>query len=79
MTHKEPDGATPFDSDGLILAHIETREELFIAEAGNIGKATLKYLATAPSKRMAPFTREWATGSTRKCSGMYGRGQVNDA
>ncbi len=60
MTHKEPDGATPFDSDGLILAHIETREELFIAEAGNIGKATLKYLATAPSKRMAPFTRESA-------------------
>lgn len=60
MTHKEPEGATPFDSDGLILAHIQTREELFIAEARNIGNATLKYLATAPSKRMAPFTREWA-------------------
>ncbi|MDO8434807.1 MAG: mobile mystery protein B [Candidatus Binatus sp.] len=56
----EPAGATPFDSDGLIPEHIQTREQLFIAEARNISKATLKYLATAPSKRMAPFTREWA-------------------
>ena len=60
MSHEDPEGATPFNSDGLILANIETLEQLFIAEARNISKATLKYLATAPSKRVAPFTREWA-------------------
>lgn len=57
---EEPDGASPFDASGLKLKHIRTRQQLNIAEAKNIGRAITKYLASTPSRRKAPFTREWS-------------------
>jgi len=36
-----------------------TIEEIYIHEAKNITKATLKYLSTTPTKKTAPFTYEW--------------------
>jgi Fic-DOC domain mobile mystery protein B len=56
----EPDGGTPFDGEGLLLTNIRTRDQLFIAEARNISKAALKYLAAVPSERSAPFTLDWS-------------------
>jgi len=56
----EPDSGTPFDASGLRLKHIRTKRQLDIAEAKNISRAITKYLASAPSKRKAPFTLEWS-------------------
>jgi Fic-DOC domain mobile mystery protein B len=52
--------ATPFDRSGLIARHVRNRTDLFAAEARNIAKATLKYFASRPTRRRAPFTLEWA-------------------
>ncbi len=58
--HAKPDGSTPFESSGLKLKHIRTKQQLDVAEARNISRAITKYLASIPSARKAPFTREWA-------------------
>ena len=53
-------GETPIDPSGLKNpGTIRTRRELAAAEAFNIGKAVLKYLAARPSRRSAPFDYEW--------------------
>ncbi|HWL11201.1 MAG TPA: mobile mystery protein B [Planctomicrobium sp.] len=53
-------GETPLDDvSGLILKNIRTRKQLFLAEAENIRKATVKYLAQTPTARMAPFDLSW--------------------
>jgi len=36
-----------------------TMQEIYLFEAKNITKATLKYLAIQPDKKTAPFTYEW--------------------
>jgi len=57
----DPDGATPIDDvTGLIPANIKTRRQLFIAEARNISKPLTRYMAAVPSRRLAPFTLDWA-------------------
>ena len=57
----DPAGATPIDDvTGLIPANIKTRRQLFIAEARNISKPLTRYMAAVPSKRLAPFTLDWA-------------------
>jgi Fic-DOC domain mobile mystery protein B len=53
-------GETPIDVSGLKRKGINTRAELNRAEAENIRKAMLKYLAMRPSRRSAPFTLSWA-------------------
>ena len=53
-------GETPIDVSGLKLIRISTRAELNRAEAENIRKAVVKYLAAKPSSRTAPFTLSWA-------------------
>ena len=52
-------GETPIDPSGLRDRSITTRLELCRAEALNIRKAYVKYLAAAPSKRLAPFDYAW--------------------
>ena len=52
-------GETPFDRSFLKIKQIRTRAQLNAAEAENIRKATVKYLAKKPSKRIAPFRIGW--------------------
>lgn len=49
------------DISGLLLDTTKqyTLQEIYIYEAKNITKATLKYLSAKPSKKLAPFTYEW--------------------
>ena len=54
------DGETPLESrEGLINDTITTRGQLFAAEAENVSFAVIKYLATKPRRRTAPFTFAW--------------------
>ena len=52
-------GETPIDVSGLKRKGIGTRAELNRAEAENIRKAVVRYLAAKPSRRSAPFTLSW--------------------
>lgn len=53
-------GQTPLDDlSGLRIKSIRTTAELNAAEAENIRKAVMKYLATRPSKRAARFDLAW--------------------
>jgi Fic-DOC domain mobile mystery protein B len=47
------------DVSGLIPRHIRSRDDLYAAEAINISKAVVKYLAVRPRPRSAPFTLKW--------------------
>jgi len=38
-----------------------TMQEIYLYEAKNITRATLKYLSATPDKKIAPFTYEWLT------------------
>ncbi len=62
-------GETPIDVSGLKRKGIATRAELNRAEAENIRKAVVKYLATKPSRRSAPFTLSWAKRLHRQMFG----------
>jgi Fic-DOC domain mobile mystery protein B len=54
------DGETPIDPSGLrSRGSIANRRDLAAAEARNINRAFLKYLASRPSARAAPFDFEW--------------------
>jgi Fic-DOC domain mobile mystery protein B len=54
-------GQTPLDDlSGLKIKSIRTQAALNAAEAENIRKAALKYLASQPARRTAPFTTAWA-------------------
>jgi Fic-DOC domain mobile mystery protein B len=52
-------GETPIDPSHLKDRGIRTRLDLCRAEALNISKAYVKYLAAVPSKRLAPFDYAW--------------------
>jgi Fic-DOC domain mobile mystery protein B len=52
-------GETPIDPSHLKDRSITTRLELCRAEALNIRKAYVKYLAATPSTRLAPFDYAW--------------------
>ncbi len=52
-------GETPIDRSGLKRKGINTRAELNRAEAENVRKAVVRYLAAKPSRRSAPFTLTW--------------------
>jgi len=53
------EGATPIDDASGLKLRIVTIEALYVAEAENIAKAVLKYLAGKPSRRSASFTTGW--------------------
>lgn len=56
------DGATDLDDySGLKLPSDKTYklEEIYVYEAKNIAKATIKYLSAPPSVKIAPFTYVW--------------------
>ncbi|MCK5855303.1 MAG: mobile mystery protein B [Sulfurovaceae bacterium] len=56
------EGATYVDDvSGLKLDTSKpyTMQEIYLFEAKNITKATLKYLADTPTKKIAPFSYEW--------------------
>ena len=53
-------GATPLDDlSGLKIRSINTLGQLYEAEFENTAKAITKYLASKPTKRMAPFDLKW--------------------
>lgn len=52
-------GETPIDPSGLLNKSIKTRAQLHVAEAENIRKPILKYLASRPSAKLAPFDYDW--------------------
>jgi Fic-DOC domain mobile mystery protein B len=52
-------GEPPIDVSGLRVKGIGTPAELNRAEAENVRKAILRYLAARPSRRSAPFTLTW--------------------
>jgi Fic-DOC domain mobile mystery protein B len=52
-------GETPVDRSHLKDRSIATRQELCRAEALNVAKAHVKYLAAAPTKRLARFDYAW--------------------
>lgn len=52
-------GETPIDLSGLIPKGVTSRAVLNVAEARNIAKALVKYLAGRPGPRQAPFTLHW--------------------
>ncbi len=59
---KPIDDATPLDDiSGLKLPSdkVYSLEEIYVAEANNIARATIKYLSAPPSKKSAPFSYEW--------------------
>ena len=54
--------ATPLDDiSGLKLdtSKVYRIDEIYFYEAKNITKATIKYLSSIPSKKLAPFSFEW--------------------
>jgi Fic-DOC domain mobile mystery protein B len=53
------EGETPIDPSHLRNKLIKTREQLNIAEAINMLKPFVKYLAAKPSKKLAPFDLNW--------------------
>lgn len=54
------DGETPIeDLSGLKVKGVATRRALNALEADNILKATLKYLASRPTAKQAPFDLAW--------------------
>ncbi len=65
------DGQTPLaDLSGLRVRGIRTLAQLNAAEAENIRRATLRYLAAKPSRRKAPFDVSWMRRLHRE---MFGR------
>jgi fido (protein-threonine AMPylation protein) len=77
-------GETPIDVSGLRQKGIRTRAELNRAEAENIRKAVVKYLAVKPSRRSAPFTLAWTKrlhkqmiGDVWKWAGAFRRENLN--
>ncbi len=53
-------GETPIDDiSGLKLKDVRTRKELAVVEAENVRTAVMKYLASKPSRRLAPFNLSW--------------------
>jgi Fic-DOC domain mobile mystery protein B len=77
-------GETPIDGSGLKRKGISTRSELNRAEAENIRKAVVKYLAARPSRRSAPFTLTWTKrlhkqmfGDVWKWAGVFRKENLN--
>jgi Fic-DOC domain mobile mystery protein B len=77
-------GETPIDISGLKRKGISTRAELNRAEAENIRKAVVKYLAAKPSRRSAPFTVSWVInlhkqmfGDVWKWAGTFRQNNLN--
>lgn len=52
-------GETPIDPSGLKNKSITNRRQLNIAEAENIRHAVVKYLASRPTPKIAPFDFFW--------------------
>jgi Fic-DOC domain mobile mystery protein B len=53
-------GETPIDPSDLKVRGITTRADLNAAEANNIRRPIVKYLAGKPSRRIAPFDLAWS-------------------
>jgi Fic-DOC domain mobile mystery protein B len=62
-------GETPIDVSGLRIKGIGIRAELNRAEAENVRKAVVRYLAARPSRRSAPFTLTWVKRLHRQMFG----------
>ncbi|MBS0209707.1 MAG: mobile mystery protein B [Planctomycetes bacterium] len=75
MTPASPlDGATPLDDlSGLKVRSITTRGQLDVAEAENIRLAHVKYLASRPGRRAAPFDARWMKKLHREMFGKVWR------
>lgn len=57
------------DVSELKLKDISTRKELAVVEAENVRIAVVKYLASRPSRRLAPFDLSWSLKLHREMFG----------
>ena len=58
--HAQLPGQTPLDDlSGLRLRHVRTTAQLNEAEAENVRKATMRFLVSRPTARLAPFDVAW--------------------
>lgn len=68
--HAKIPGQTPLDdTSGLRIKGIKTRRQLNDVEFQNLTLAMDKYLARKPTRRMAPFSREWMLRLHGECFG----------
>jgi fido (protein-threonine AMPylation protein) len=71
---KEPIGATAVpeafdDRAALLLPHLDSASAIHLAEAANLARPVLKYLATPPNHRLVPFDRAWLATLHREMFG----------
>ena len=57
------------DDPALLLPHLDSPQALHRAEAANLARPILKYLATPPNHRLAPFDRIWLVALHREIFG----------
>ena len=57
------------DDPALLLPHLDSPQALHLAEAANLARPILKYLATPPNHRLAPFDRAWLVALHREIFG----------
>lgn len=53
----------------LLLPHLGSAAAVHLAEAANLARPVLKYLATPPNHRLAPFDRAWLAALHREMFG----------
>ncbi len=57
------------DRTALLLPHLDSRQAIHLAEAANLARPILKYLATPPNHRLVPFDRAWLVALHREMFG----------
>ena len=57
------------DRAALLLPHLDSAAAVHLAEAANLARPVLKYLATPPNHRLVPFDRAWLSTLHREMFG----------
>lgn len=57
------------DRAALLLSHLDSPQAIHLAEAANLARPILKYLATPPNHRLVPFDRAWLVALHREMFG----------
>jgi fido (protein-threonine AMPylation protein) len=60
---------SPASDPALLLPHLDSAAAIHLAEAANLARPVLKYLATPPNHRLVPFDRAWLVTLHREMFG----------
>ena len=60
---------SPANDPSLLLAHLDSPQAVHLAEAANLARPVLKYLATPPNHHLVPFDRAWLATLHREMFG----------